>query len=135
MQAPWWRSKTETCRSDIYVYFNVNFNVFFKLIKVHLLVIELYIYQNARTSLSSFFSLLFHSLKERVCPRDHQAPYVFQLYSVFELTDPNFTKHVIRYNKNSLIQFSCKQSWQYGRYANFWDGSNNDANEYMVKKI
>jgi len=27
----------------MYVYFNVNFNVFFKLIKVHLLVIELYI--------------------------------------------------------------------------------------------
>ena len=48
MQAPWWSSKTETCRSDIYVYFNVNFNVFFKLIKVHLLVSELYIYHNAR---------------------------------------------------------------------------------------
>ena len=31
MQAPWWWSKTETCRSDIYVYFNVNFNVLFKL--------------------------------------------------------------------------------------------------------
>jgi len=30
-----------------YVYFNVNFNVFYKLI-VHLLVSELYIYQNAR---------------------------------------------------------------------------------------
>jgi len=30
------------------VYFNVNFNVFFKLIKVHFLVSELYIYQNAR---------------------------------------------------------------------------------------
>jgi len=30
--------------SDIYVYFNVNFNVFFKLIKVHLLVNELYIF-------------------------------------------------------------------------------------------
>ena len=28
MQALWWWSKTETCRSDIYVYFNVNFNVF-----------------------------------------------------------------------------------------------------------
>ena len=34
----------ETCRSDIYVYCNVNFNVFFKLIKVHLLMRELYIY-------------------------------------------------------------------------------------------
>jgi len=32
----------------MYVYFNVNFNVFFKFIKVHLLVSELYIYQNAR---------------------------------------------------------------------------------------
>ena len=30
------------------MYFNVNFNVFFKLIKMHLLVSELYIYQNAR---------------------------------------------------------------------------------------
>ena len=40
--------ETETCRSNICVYFNVNFNVFFKLIKVHLLVSELYIYQNAR---------------------------------------------------------------------------------------
>ena len=30
------------------MYFDVNFNVFFKLIKVHLLVNEIYIYQNAR---------------------------------------------------------------------------------------
>ena len=30
------------------MYFNVNFNVFFKLIKVHLLVSELYMYQNPR---------------------------------------------------------------------------------------
>ena len=30
------------------MYFNVHFNVFFKVIKVHLLVSELYIYQNAR---------------------------------------------------------------------------------------
>jgi len=30
------------------VYFDVNFNVFFKLIKVHLLVSELYIHQNAQ---------------------------------------------------------------------------------------
>ena len=40
--APWWWPKTETCSSDIYVYFNVNFNVFIKLIKVRLLVTELY---------------------------------------------------------------------------------------------
>jgi len=33
---------------SVYVYFNVNFNVLFKLIKVHLLVSELYIHQNAR---------------------------------------------------------------------------------------
>jgi len=30
------------------MYFNVNFNVFFKLIKLHLLVIELYIHQNVQ---------------------------------------------------------------------------------------
>jgi uncharacterized membrane protein YjjB (DUF3815 family) len=33
---------------DIYVYFHVNFDVFFKLTKVLLLVSELYKYQNAR---------------------------------------------------------------------------------------
>ena len=33
VQAPWWWSKTETCRNDIYVYFNVNFNMFFKIKK------------------------------------------------------------------------------------------------------
>jgi hypothetical protein len=43
VQAHWWWSKAETCRSDIYVYFTVNFNVLFKLIKVHLLLSELYI--------------------------------------------------------------------------------------------
>ena len=48
MHTPWWWQKTGTCRSVIYVYFNVNFNVFFKLIKVLLLVSELYVYQNAR---------------------------------------------------------------------------------------
>jgi len=30
------------------LYFTENFNVFFKLIKVHFLVSELYMYQNAR---------------------------------------------------------------------------------------
>ena len=30
------------------MYFNVNFNVLFKFTKVHLLLSELYIYQNAR---------------------------------------------------------------------------------------
>jgi len=30
------------------VYFNINFNVFFKIKKVHLLASELYLYQNAR---------------------------------------------------------------------------------------
>ena len=43
MQAPWWWSKTETCRSEIYVYFNVNFNVLVKLKKLHLLLSELYV--------------------------------------------------------------------------------------------
>ena len=37
-----------TCRSEIYVYFNANFHVFFKIKKVHLLVSEHYIDQNAR---------------------------------------------------------------------------------------
>jgi len=34
---------TKKFKSDIYVYFNLNLNVFFKLMKVHLLVSELYI--------------------------------------------------------------------------------------------
>jgi hypothetical protein len=33
--------KDRICRNDIYVYFNVNFNVFFLNKKVHLLVSEL----------------------------------------------------------------------------------------------
>ena len=44
VQAPWCWLKPEICRSFIYVYFNVNFNAFFKWIKVHLLVSELHIY-------------------------------------------------------------------------------------------
>ena len=55
MQAPWWWPKTETCRSDIYMYFNVNFNVFFKLINVHLLMSELYKHQNARCNNKNVF--------------------------------------------------------------------------------
>ena len=35
--------KHEECRSDIYVCFNINFNVFFKLIKLHLLVRKLHV--------------------------------------------------------------------------------------------
>jgi len=38
------------------VYFNVNFNVFFKLIKVHLLVSEIYIHQNARCNDKNYLS-------------------------------------------------------------------------------
>jgi len=41
------------------VYFNVNFNVFFKLIKVRLFVSELYIYQNARCN-DEKKSYIFH---------------------------------------------------------------------------
>jgi len=45
------------------MYFDVNFSVFFKLIKVHLLVSELYIYQNARcndkNACSKLINLLF----------------------------------------------------------------------------
>ena len=42
------------------MYFNVNFNVFFKLIKEHLLVSELYIYQNARCNdKKEYINLIF----------------------------------------------------------------------------
>ena len=40
------------------MYFNVNFNVFFKLIKVYLLVSELYIYQNVRCNDKIYYSLV-----------------------------------------------------------------------------
>ena len=36
------------------MHFNINFNTFFKLIKVHLLVRKLYIYQNARYNNKKF---------------------------------------------------------------------------------
>ena len=52
---------------NIYAYFNVNFNVFFKLIKVNLLVNELYIYQNAQCSDKKIrFDLLTFPLKFQI---------------------------------------------------------------------
>jgi len=42
------------------VYFNVNFNVFFKLIKVHLLVRKLYIYKNARCNNKNCITVFKH---------------------------------------------------------------------------
>jgi hypothetical protein len=53
--------KTETCSSDIYVYFNV----FFKFTKVHLLVSELYIYQNARCNSNKRLYIVFKLYKDR----------------------------------------------------------------------
>ena len=44
------------------MYFNVNFNVFFKLIKVHLLVSELYVYQNAQCN-DKMIELCFEDVK------------------------------------------------------------------------
>jgi len=38
------------------VYFNVNFNAFFKSIKVHLLARKLYIHQNARCNNKNIFN-------------------------------------------------------------------------------
>ena len=51
-------------------FFNVNFNVFFKSIKVHLLVSELYIYQNARCKDKNYhlcFYILDHSQNMKLC--------------------------------------------------------------------
>ena len=74
------------------MYFKVNFNVFFKFIKVHLLVSELYIYQNARYNDKKYFFLcltftlmyiimnksvsLHHAVKTCQCSED------FVLFSV-----------------------------------------------------
>ena len=48
------------------MHFNVNFNVFFKLIKMHLLARKLYIYQNARCNNNNYLNkrghLAFRSL-------------------------------------------------------------------------
>ena len=56
-------SKTEIyCIGEIFVYFNANFNVFFKLIKVHLLVSELYVYQNARCNNKKKYLPMFESI-------------------------------------------------------------------------
>ena len=40
------------------MYFNVNFNVLFKLIRVHLLVCELYVYQNVRCNDKNFVEII-----------------------------------------------------------------------------
>ena len=42
------------------MYFNVNFNVFFTLIKVHFLVSELYIYQNARCNDKNIYLIFIY---------------------------------------------------------------------------
>ena len=81
MQAPWWWSKTETRRSDIFVYFNVNFNVFFKLIKVHLLVSELYIVRNDRLLIMG--RVLFNSSILR--DREYVMYFVHSLHPCFAL--------------------------------------------------
>jgi len=47
------------------VYFNVNFNVFFKLIKVHLLASELYIYQTARCNDKNVIHLFQAQIKKK----------------------------------------------------------------------
>ena len=46
------------------MYFNVNFNVFFKLTKLHFLVSELYIYQNARCSDNSYHLYISNELND-----------------------------------------------------------------------
>ena len=51
------------------MYFNVNFNVFFKLIKVHLLVSELYKYQNARCNNKKRVFLVFDTVTANVVAR------------------------------------------------------------------
>jgi len=43
------------------MYFDVNFNVFLKLIKVHLLVSELNVYKNARYNNKKTLSIKFYS--------------------------------------------------------------------------
>ena len=55
MQAPGRWPKIETFRGDIYVYFNVNFNVLFKLTQMNLLVSELNI------GLENVFFFLYNS--------------------------------------------------------------------------
>ena len=51
------------------MYFNVNFNVFFKLIKVHLLVSELYIYQTARCNDKKDLCIPSDAVKSKICKK------------------------------------------------------------------
>jgi hypothetical protein len=84
---------------------------------------------NSTFFLSCFFSLLSRSLEKVSLPTWSTGTLCFPAVFSFWTTLSSFTKHAIRYHKNSLIPFSYKQSWQYGGYANLWDGNNNDANE------
>ena len=54
------------------MYFNVNFNVLFKLIKVHLLMSELYIYQNVRCNdkKKPYFCFLYPPLGSFLYPEN-----------------------------------------------------------------
>ena len=82
MQAPWWWTKTVTCRSDIYVYFNV----FFKLINVYLLVSELYIYQNAWCNNKNYM------VKYLQLGTDYMYSYISQYFSLFKCKQTSMLK-------------------------------------------
>jgi len=57
----------QTYGSDIYVYFNANFNVFVKLIKVNLLVSELYIRGQSKKMPNFFLNLLLYFELNQTC--------------------------------------------------------------------
>ena len=70
------------------MYFNVNFNAFFKLIKVHLLVSELYIFQNARCNdKKNFKSNVFAQF------------YISKYFGIYEW----------EFIKVRLIEWTCRQ--------------------------
>ena len=72
------------------MYFNVNFNVFFKLIKVHLLVSKFYIYQNAQRNDKKINKMtLFNSLQlsRQYTQKHNSRDYVCDYKATFHFSD------------------------------------------------
>ena len=113
MQAPWWWSKTETCRSDIYVYFNVNFNVFFKIknficcwvnsTKASIQVKQIEIYK--RISLQRFNTGNFRS------------KFLYLWLTFFLPNPPVITKKSCAYNTTCLLEFQADRNTSLGVVA------------------
>ena len=139
MQARWWRSKTETCRSDIYVYFNVNFNVFFQINKncicwwVNSTYISMYgttikkinIQNNWVQSYNLIKSTIYHNVLQRafyyIPRRSRYGPYYCQIaLSIGETFHKSVDKKWVakvnsKYRNNNFVTPNIQQNTSYNK--------------------